>query len=86
MKNGKISGLGPIAKFFSDNALKKLSNLCNSKDGDSIFFICDQTKEAEKYSGLARIKIANELNLIEKNVFKFCWITDFPIYQYDEEN
>ena len=85
MKNGKISGLGPIAKFFSDNALKKLSNLCNSKDGDSIFFICDQTKEAEKYSGLVRIKIANELNLIEKNVFKFCWITDFPIYQYDEE-
>ena len=85
IKNGKIGGLGPIAKFFSDNALKKLSNLCNSKDGDSIFFICDQTKEAEKYSGLVRIKIANELNLIEKNVFKFCWITDFPIYQYDEE-
>ena len=83
--NEKTEGTGPIAKFFSEKALNKIAKTCNLKNGDSVFFSCDQKKIVEKISGLARQKIAKELNLIEKNQFKFCWITDFPLYQYDEK-
>jgi len=76
---------GPIGKFFTEKALNELIKKCKISDGDSLFFICDKQKIAERISGLSRQKIAKELKLIKENVFEFCWITDFPLYQYDED-
>jgi len=83
--NGNIESLGPISKFFSEDSLKNLAKICDVGSGDGIFFICDKKNLAEKFSSLVRVKIANELKLIDENKFEFCWITDFPLYQYDEE-
>ena len=80
-----FKAFGPIGKYFSEKALNELMKKCNVTDGDSLFFICDKQKIAEKISGLSREKIARELKLIDKNVFEFCWITDFPLYRYDED-
>ena len=76
---------GPIGKFFTEKALNELIKKCKISDGDSLFFICDKQKIAERISGLSRQKIAKELKSIKENVFEFCWITDFPLYQYDED-
>ena len=81
----KLAGSGPIAKFFSDNGINKISKACNLKDGDAVFFSCEKKQIAEKISGLARQKIAEDLNLIQKNQFRFCWIIDYPLYQFNEE-
>ena len=80
-----FKAFGPIGKYFSEKALNELMKKCNITDGDSLFFICDTKKIAEKISGLSREKIARELKLIDENVFEFCWITDFPLYRYDED-
>jgi aspartyl-tRNA synthetase len=81
----KLAGSGPIAKFFSDNGINKIAKACNLKDGDAVFFSCEKKKIAEKISGLARQKIAENLNLVQKNQFRFCWIIDYPLYQFNEE-
>ena len=81
----KLAGSGPIAKFFSDNGINKIAKACNLKDGDTVFFSCEKKQIAEKISGLARQKIAEDLNLIQKNQFRFCWIIDYPLYQFNEE-
>ena len=81
----KLAGSGPIAKFFSDNGINKIAKACNLKDGDAVFFSCEKKQIAEKISGLARQKIAEDLNLIQKNQFRFCWIIDYPLYQFNEE-
>ena len=72
---------GPIAKNLSDEKLSKL----NLKESDSIFFVCDTLKEAQLFSGKVRNKLCNEMNLLEKNSFKFCWIVDFPMFEVDEK-
>ncbi len=81
----KLAGSGPIAKFFSDNGINKIAKACNLKHGDAVFFSCEKKQIAEKISGLARQKIAEDLNLIQKNQFRFCWIIDYPLYQFNEE-
>ena len=83
--NNSLTGKGPIAKFFSKEAINELTKLCNLKGNDALFFSCDKINEAERISGLARQKLGNELNLIKDNQFQFCWITDFPMYKYDEK-
>ncbi len=83
--NDKISGKGPISKFFSDKAIIELLKTCKITDKDSVFFVCNKEKEAINFSGIARQKIAEELNIIDNNTFKFCWITDYPMYEYDEK-
>ena len=81
----KIVGKGPIAKFFSEKGISELLNLCNITDKDSVFFVCNKISEAIKFSGIARQKIAEELNLVDKTKFNFCWIVDYPMYSYDEK-
>jgi len=83
--NGKLVGKGPIAKFFSEKAISELVKICKLKENDSVFFSSDKIKEAERISGMARQKLGKELNLIDTNIFEFCWITDYPMYQYDEK-
>ncbi len=84
-KENKLIGKGPIGKFFSDKAINELTKICKLKENDAVFFSSDKTKEAERISGLARQKLGKELNLIKDNKFEFCWVTDYPMYQYDEK-
>ena len=81
----KLIGKGPIGKFFSEKAISELIKICKLKENDSVFFSSDKKKEVEKISGLVRQKLGKELNLINNKNFEFCWITDFPMYQYSEE-
>ncbi|MFM7821363.1 MAG: aspartate--tRNA ligase [Candidatus Fonsibacter sp.] len=82
--NGKLEGKGPIAKFFSGDAINTLCKKVNAVNGDAIFFICDIKKNAEKFSAWARTEIAKNLELIKENVFEFCWVTDYPMFEYNE--
>ena len=81
----KLTGKGPIGKFFSEKAISELARICKLKEKDSVFFSADKVKDAEKISGIVRQKLGNELNLINNKKFEFCWITDYPMYQYDEK-
>ncbi len=84
-KQNKIVGKGPIAKFFSDKAITELIKNCKINEKDSVFFVCNKEKEATKFSGIARQKIGEELKLIDEKSYSFCWITDYPMYEYDEK-
>jgi Aspartyl-tRNA synthetase len=75
---------GPIAKFLDDDRLALLKSLTGIKDGDGVFFACDKSKEAAHLAGKARIQVGNELDLIEKDAFRFCWVVDYPMFEMDE--
>jgi len=75
----------PIAKFFKDEELKAITDRCDAKKGDLIFFIADKWTRCCELLGLLRIKIAEKLELIDENIFAFCWVTDFPLFEHDEE-
>jgi len=83
-KDKEIKGKGPVGKFFSEDSLKELMQNCNAEIGDSIFLACGKKKEVEKILSVARNKIASDLNIIDKNQFSFCWIVDYPMFEYDE--
>lgn len=76
---------GPIAKFLDPERLEKLRSLTGAKEGDAVFFACDTVKSAERLAGLARTRLGEELDLIEKNTFHFCFIVDFPMYEWNED-
>jgi len=83
-KDKEISGKGPVGKFFSKDSLEEIMRLTGAAVGDSIFLACAKQKELEKITSLARDKIANDLNLIDSNVFAFCWVVDYPMFEKDE--
>ena len=85
-ENNKLSGKGPIGKFFSPDACKDIMKLANAEIGDSIFFACGKKKDVEKLLSLARDKIAKDLDIIDENLFAFCWIVDYPMYEIDEKS
>ena len=85
-KDKEIKGKGPVGKFFSENSLKELMKNCNAEIGDSVFLACGKKNEIEKILSIARDKIARDLNLINNNQFAFCWITDYPMYEFDESS
>lgn len=78
-------GAGPIAKFIPAEAQKELRAAAGLEDGDAIFFICDKEEAAAKFAGAARQKICDDMGNREKNIFKFCWVVDFPMFEYDEK-
>ncbi len=85
-------GKGPIAKFIPSAAQIELCKICGCEAGDALFFICNQEKDAAKFAGKARDAICDSLSAIEgghdfareSGVYKFCWIVDFPMYEFDE--
>ena len=83
-KEGQLSAKGPIGKFFSKEALEEIMKQTNSKVGDSIFMACGKKNDLEKITSLARDKIAKDLDLIDDDVFAFCWIVDYPMFEKDE--
>jgi aspartyl-tRNA synthetase len=83
--DGKISGKGTIGKLFSEDSLKEIMKITGAEIGDSIFFACGSQSEVERILSLARTKIAEDLKLINKDEFAFCWIVDYPMYEVDEK-
>ncbi len=83
-KEDKISAKGPIGKFFSENALLEIMKLTNANIGDTVFLSCGKKDGVEKILSVARNKIAEDLDLIDDEIFSFCWIVDYPMYEIDE--
>lgn len=77
---------GPIAKNLGEDAAEALINDLGLGPNDGVFFACDKEAGAAKLAGLARTKVGEDLELIGDDEFKFCWIVDYPMFEYDEEN
>ncbi|UAT42743.1 aspartate--tRNA ligase [Anaplasmataceae bacterium AB001_6] len=82
--NSEGEAKGPIAKFLTPDKINKLKEITKIKPGDAVFFSCDNSEKAHYIAGEVRKNLGTELGLIDENLFKFCWITDFPYFQYDE--
>ena len=82
-KNGEAKG--PVAKFLTPEQLNKLKELVGLNNGDAVFFSCGQEADAAKIAGKVRIKLGEELDLINKEEYIFCWIVDFPLFEINEE-
>jgi len=78
-------GKGPIAKFVPADVQQKIAAKAGIKPGDAVFFAADKPGSAAKLAGAARSKIGEELGLLGKDRFEFCWIVDFPMYEWNEE-
>ncbi|MCE3238847.1 MAG: aspartyl-tRNA synthetase, partial [Gammaproteobacteria bacterium] len=76
---------GPISKFLTEDMLHNMSKQFEIKPGTSLFFIADKKQIVTKLAGLIRTEIARELDLIEKNIYKFCWVIDFPLFELNED-
>jgi len=76
---------GPIAKFLTEAKLDQLKSINSIGAGDAIFFSCDKENKAASIAGKVRTKIAQDLGLIAQDTFEFCWIVDFPYYEFNEE-
>ena len=83
-KDKEVYGKGPVGKFFSKNSLEEIMKLTGAEVGDSIFLACAKKNDLEKITSLARDKIANSLELIDEDIFAFCWIVDYPMFNKDE--
>lgn len=76
---------GAFVKNFDEAKLEELKKAVGAQTGDAVFFACDKKGVVEKFAGQIRNKVGELLDLYEKNTFKFCWITDFPMFEKDEE-
>lgn len=79
------NGKGPIAKFLDEERLNKLKELTGVKNGDAVFFSSGTEAEAAHIAGHVRTHLGEELGLINNDEFKFCWIVDFPYFEWDED-
>ena len=84
-KEKEILAKGPVGKFFSKDSLEEIMIKTEAKVGDSIFLACGKLEDVEKITALARDKIGKDLGLIDENVFAFCWIVDYPMYEIDNQ-
>ena len=86
-EGGALVGKGPIAKFITGAALADMAKIAKVKAGDALFFSADaKADRAANLAGMARTRIGRELNLIPDTEFKFCWIVDFPMYEWNEDD
>ncbi|HKX64691.1 MAG TPA: aspartate--tRNA ligase [Rhizomicrobium sp.] len=86
-EGGTLTGKGPIAKFIPANVLADMAKVAKVKAGDALFFSADAKPDrAANIAGLARTRIGRELNLIPDGEYKFCWIVDFPMYEWNEDD
>ena len=84
-KDKVIKGKGPVGKFLSEQSIKEIMKMTKAEVGDSVFLSCGKEKEIEQILSIARNKIAEDLDIIEKNNFAFCWIVDYPMFELDEK-
>ncbi len=76
---------GPIAKNLDVERLQRIRGAAGAAPGDSVFFVCAKQALAEKYAGAARERLCDELGLRQRNAYRFCWVVDFPMYEFNEE-
>ena len=76
---------GPVAKFLDAERLARLKAAAGLADGDAVFFVCARPREAERLSGLIRTRLGEELGLIAQDCYRFAWVVDFPMFEWDEE-
>ncbi len=85
LDNGAMVGRGPVANNLGAERTEKLRVQLGIADGDAVFFAAGEPEKFYKFAGAARTKIAEDLNLIDKNRFDLCWIVDFPMYEWNED-
>jgi aspartyl-tRNA synthetase len=76
---------GPIARFLDPSRLARLRDVTGAADGDAVFFVGDKRAAADRLAGRVRTRLGEELDLVEKNAFRFCWVVDFPMYERNED-
>jgi aspartyl-tRNA synthetase len=77
---------GPIARNLEAERAEAVRAACGVKAGDAVFFAAGKREDAAKFAGVVRTRLGEELGLIEKGAFRFCWITDFPMFELNEES
>lgn len=82
---GALAGKGPIAKFIPAEAQAAIAAKAGVKAGDAVFFSAGEETAAARLAGMARLRIGDELGVSKKDVFEFCWIVDFPMYEWNED-
>ena len=80
-----MSYKGPIDKFIPDDMKKEIADIAGLVPGDTIFFIADKEERAASFAGQIRTELGNRLDLCEKKAYRFCFVNDFPMYEYDQE-
>src|SRR5579863_8200506 len=86
LDNGTVVGRGPVANNMGAATTEKLREQLGLKDGDAVFFVAGEPQSFVKFAGPARTKVGKELKLIDKDRFALCWIVDFPMYEWNEED
>jgi aspartyl-tRNA synthetase len=84
-REGEESGAGPLAKNIGPERTKRIADQLKLGVGDAVFFVAGKPKDFVKFAGPARTRIGEELGLITKDRFEFCWIVDFPMYEWNDE-
>ncbi|MGZ9409581.1 MAG: aspartate--tRNA ligase, partial [Methylocystis sp.] len=84
-EGGALAGKGPIAKFIPAEAQAAIAAKAGVKEGDAVFFSAGEETAAARLAGMARLRIGDELGVSKKDVFEFCWIVDFPMYEWNED-
>jgi aspartyl-tRNA synthetase len=84
-EGGALVGKGPIAKFIPPDAIAEMAKRAGVTAGDVLFFAADQSARAAGIAGAARTRLGRELGLIKEGRFEFCWIVDFPMYEWNDE-
>ncbi len=85
-EGGELEGAGPLAKNIGPERTEAIRTQLGLKAGDAVFFAAGEPKDFVAFAGRARDRVGRELGLFEDNIFKFCWIVDFPMYEWDEDN
>ncbi|HEX4159595.1 MAG TPA: aspartate--tRNA ligase [Rhizomicrobium sp.] len=83
---GQVSAKGTIAKFIPEDALQVLARRAGVKVGDALFFAADKTDRAAGLAGAVRTRVGRDFGLIVEGTFEFCWVVDFPMYEWNEEH
>ncbi len=78
-------GKGPVAKFLEEERQGSLKKAAGVGAGDAVFFVCEELRAAERFAAEARTRLGEELGLIARDCFRFCWVVDYPMYERDEE-
>jgi aspartyl-tRNA synthetase len=85
LDNGAVVGRGPVANNLGPQNTEALRTQLALKDGDAVFFVAGEPSAFVKFAGPARTRIGEELGLVQKDRFELCWIVDFPMYEWSEE-
>jgi aspartyl-tRNA synthetase len=85
LENGVVSGRGPVANNLGPERTEALRTQLGLKDGDAVFFVAGEPQNFYKFAGLARTKVGEDLGLVQKDRYELCWIVDFPMYEWNEE-